>query len=120
MGTLSMDNNRTRSTNNQIEALIDISFPDGNPNKFKLLNCFPRYRAALVILRKKIAYTNEEIALFQEHIDALFNDWVDVYGKEGCTNYVYMLSSSHEMRKCRNGGACTTIHNKDGRRSMPS
>jgi hypothetical protein len=98
MGTLSMDNNRTRSTINQIEALIDVSFPDDNPNKFKLLNCFPRYRAALVILRKKTDYTDEEIASFQEHIDAWFNDWVDVYGKEGCTNYVHMLSSSHVMR----------------------
>jgi hypothetical protein len=69
MGTLSMNNNRTRATINRIEALIDISFPDDNPNKVKLLNCFPRYRAALVILRKNTDYNDEEISTFQEHID---------------------------------------------------
>jgi hypothetical protein len=98
MGSLSMDNNRTRATVNNIEALIEVSFPDSDPNKAKLLRCFPRYRAALVILRKNTDYTDAEILIFQEHIDAWFCDWVHVYGKEGCTNYTHMLSSSHIMR----------------------
>ena len=98
MGSLSMDNNRTRATVNNIEALIEVSFPDSDPNKAKLLRCFPRYRAALVILRKNTDYTDAEISMFQEHIDAWFCDWVHVYGKEGCTNYTHMLSSSHIMR----------------------
>ena len=98
MGALSMDNNRTRATMNQIELLIDVSFPDDNPNKAILMACFPRYRAALVILRKNTDYTNEEIFAFQEHVDAWFCKWVQVYGKEGCTNYTHMLSSSHIMR----------------------
>ena len=98
MGSLSMDNNRTHATVNNIEALIEVSFPDSDPNKAKLLRCFPRYRAALVILRKNTDYTDAEISMFQEHIDAWFCDWVHVYGKEGCTNYTHMLSSSHIMR----------------------
>lgn len=98
MGSLSMDNNRTRAMVNNIEALIEVSFPDWDPNKAKLLACFPHYRAALVILQKNTDYTDEEILKFQEHIYAWFCDWVLVYGKEGCTNYTHMLSSSHIMR----------------------
>jgi hypothetical protein len=98
MGALSMDNNRTRATMNQIELLIDVSFRDDDPNKANLIACFPRYRAALVILRKDTDYTDAEILTFQEHIDAWFIKWVQVYGKEGCTNYTHMLSSSHVMR----------------------
>ena len=98
MGALSMDNNRTRATINQIELLIDVSFRDDDPNKANLIACFPRYRAALVILRKNTDYTDAEILTFQEHIDAWFIKWVQVYGKEGCTNYTHMLSSSHVMR----------------------
>jgi hypothetical protein len=98
MGSLSMDNNRTRATVNKIEGLIEVSFPDSDPNKAKLLRCFPHYRAAVVILRKNTDYTDAEISLFQEHIDAWFCDWINVYGKEGCTNYTHMLSSSHIMR----------------------
>jgi hypothetical protein len=98
MGTLSMDNNRTRSVMNAIELLIVKSFPTVDANKDLLLRCFPRYRAAIIILRKNTDATEEEIATFQDHIDAWFQDWVKVFGKEGCTNYTHMLSSSHVMR----------------------
>ena len=98
MGTLSMDNNRTRLVMNAIELLIAESFPAVHTKKDLLLRCFPRYRAAICILRKSTDATEEEIATFQDHIDAWFRDWVKVYGKEGCTNYTHMLSSSHVMR----------------------
>jgi hypothetical protein len=52
----------------------------------------------LIILRKSTDYTDDEISTFQDHIDAWFRDWVHVYGREGCTNYTHMLSSSHVMR----------------------
>jgi hypothetical protein len=96
MGTLSMDNNRTRSVMNEIELIIQVSFPDSD-SKDKLLKCFPHYRAALTILRKTTDYRDDEIEQFQEHIDAWFCDWVEVYGREGCTNYTHLLSSSHVM-----------------------
>ena len=97
MGSLSMNNNRTRLVMNSIELLIVQSFPNAE-NRRLLLRCFPRYRAAIVILRKNTDATEDEIATFQDHIDAWFQDWVKVYGKEGCTNYTHMLSSSHVMR----------------------
>jgi hypothetical protein len=98
MGTLSMDNNRTRSVMNSIEMLIVQSFPTTDVNRDLLLRCFPQYRAAIVILRKNTDATDEEIAAFQDHVDAWFRDWVKVYGKEGCTHYTHMMSSSHVMR----------------------
>jgi ferredoxin-thioredoxin reductase catalytic subunit len=107
MGTLSMDNNRTRVVMNSIELLIEASFSDADENKCRLLQCFPHYRAAINILRKDTNATEEEIGVFQDHIDSWFRDWVHVFGKEGCTNYTHMLSSSHVMRymqewKCLN------------------
>lgn len=98
MGSLSMDNNRTRCIINELELLIQVCFPDSNANKRRLLRCFPRYRDALKILRKNTDYTEDEVEEFQEHIDAWFCDWVAVYGREGCTNYTHLLSSSHIMR----------------------
>jgi hypothetical protein len=47
MGSLSMDNNRTRAIVNLIEAIVEVSFPDSDHNKAKLLRCFPHYRAAM-------------------------------------------------------------------------
>jgi hypothetical protein len=107
MGALEMDNNRTRSMINEIELIIEGSFPDSDDNKQRLLCCFPQYRADVIILRKNTDLTEEEIATFQDHINAWFCDWVKVYGKEGCTNYTHMLSSGHVMQymqewKCLN------------------
>jgi hypothetical protein len=106
MGALKMDNNRTHSIINEIELIIEGSFPDSDDNKQRLLRCFPQYRAAAVIIRKNTDLTEEEIATFQDHINAWFCDWVKVYGKEGCTN-THMLSSGHVMQymkewKCLN------------------
>jgi hypothetical protein len=99
MGTLSMDNNRTRSIMNSIELLVEESFPSSpDVNRLRLLRCFPKYRAAMVLLRKDTDLDEVEIRTFQGLIDGWFNDWVKVYGKEGCTNYTHMLSSSHVMR----------------------
>ena len=78
--------------------LIESSFSDADKNKCHLLQCFPHYRAAINILRKDTTATEEEICVFQDHIDSWFRDWVQVFGKEGCTNYTHMLSSSHVMR----------------------
>ena len=64
MGALSMDNNRTRSVMNSIELIIEESFPSSDANKHLLMRCFPRYRAAIIILRKNTDATDEEIALF--------------------------------------------------------
>jgi hypothetical protein len=98
MGSLSMDNNCTRLVMNSIELLVDASFSDLDDNKNRLLQCFPQYRAGINILRKDTNATEEEIGMFQNHIDIWFRDWVQVHGKEGCTNYTHMLSSSHVMR----------------------
>ena len=98
MGTLSMDTNRTRAVMNSMERLVDASFPTDSVDRKRLLRCFPKYRAAIILLRKKTDLDDDEIQTFQCLIDAWFNDWVRVYGKEGCTNYTHMLSSGHIMR----------------------
>ena len=101
MGTLSMDNNRTRKVVNAIELLINVCFDgdgDINERKHHLLQCFPHYREALLILRKDTDASEDEITKFQHHIDSWFSHWIQVYGREGCTNYTHMLSSSHVMK----------------------
>ena len=45
--------------------------------------------------KKKEDYTEEELILFQKYIDFWFNDYVPLTGKDGCTNYIHMLSAGH-------------------------
>ena len=93
-----MDNNRTRAIMNSIKLLIHASFPEADMNRMRLLRCFPKYRAPMVLLRKSTDLDDDDIQTFLRHIDGWFNDWIQVYGREGCTNYTHMLSSSHVMK----------------------
>ncbi|KAI2503697.1 hypothetical protein MHU86_10757 [Fragilaria crotonensis] len=92
-----MDNNCTRLVINAIELLINALFHDTDNKSDLLLQCLPHYRAAHLILRKDTDTTEEEVRAFQDHIDLWFSGWVQAFGKEGCTNYTHMLSSSHVM-----------------------
>ncbi len=98
IGTLSMDKNRTWSIMNSIELLVEVSSPNGDTNNVQLFYCFPKYKAAMVLFRRSTDLTEDEIHTVQCLIYNWFNDWVRVYGKEGCSNYTHMLSSLHVMR----------------------
>jgi hypothetical protein len=55
------------------------------------------YRDALLILRRPQEYTDHDIETFQSTIDDFFTAYVETSGasKEGITNYIHMLGSSH-------------------------
>jgi hypothetical protein len=55
------------------------------------------YREAMVILRQPGEYTDDDIINFQTKIDDFFTTYVETSGagKEGITNYLDMLGSSH-------------------------
>ena len=39
--------------------------------------------------------TAEEIDLFQDHIDDFFDIWVQLFGREGLSNYFHLLGAGH-------------------------
>jgi len=40
-------------------------------------------------------FTDEKIVEFQNYVDLWFQDWIALWGVEGCTNYTHLLSSGH-------------------------
>jgi hypothetical protein len=55
------------------------------------------YRQAMQLLRKRSEYTDYDIERFQLLIDDFFTAYIEKSGagKEGVTNYIHMLGSSH-------------------------
>jgi hypothetical protein len=55
------------------------------------------YRDALIILRQREEYTDQDIETFQAKMDDFFVAYVEKSGagKEGITNYIHMLGSAH-------------------------
>eukprot|EP00978_Attheya_sp_CCMP212_P002202 scaffold4490_cov46-Attheya_sp.AAC.7 len=46
-------------------------------------------------LRQHADFTDDDIAEFQHDFDMFFQDWVELHGKNGLTNYIHLLSSGH-------------------------
>jgi hypothetical protein len=88
MGTLSMTNSHTRRVMNWIDLIIIEASISDVIKKERLLRCFRRYRAAMIILRKSTDYSEEEILTFQDHVEAWFRDWL---GKGLWTRGVHKL-----------------------------
>ena len=91
-----MDNNRTRLIVTHMAGLINICVPEGDERKeWWTKAVIDNYVPAYESLRKKADFTESDISEFQRKIDRWFQWWVKLWGQEGCTNYIHLLSSGH-------------------------
>jgi hypothetical protein len=99
VGTICLDNTKTRKIVDQIDVIIDICIPPDDP-QYGIANkeykeCFKYYRDAMSIARKHEDLHNEEILEFQRNADIFFRKWVDLEGYDGMTNYIHLMGSGH-------------------------
>ena len=95
IGTISMENYKVRKCIDNIDNIIDLSITD-EERKNKLRECLRHYRRLMEIMRKKDGdYRKEELRSFVEHTDEFFQLWVELYGRQGVTNYIHMIGSGH-------------------------
>jgi hypothetical protein len=94
IGTITMDNVRTRAIMARLELLIEECIVI-EEDKDKWLACIPKFRDGMIKLRSKEDFGAQEISAFQKDIDEFFQLWVELWGLEGCTNYIHMMSSGH-------------------------
>ena len=91
---ITMDNVRTRRILDSLDVLVDVCvFDEGR--KVSWMRAFGQYRIAMVLLRKKDDFTNEEITSYQCHANKFFQVWHQLFQKEGKTNYIQMIGSAH-------------------------
>ena len=94
IGTIQMDNMRTRKIMGQLELLVEecIVIED---HKATWLACIPKFRDGMIKLRGREDFDDAAIFSFQKDMDEFFQLWVELWGLEGCTNYIHMMSSGH-------------------------
>jgi hypothetical protein len=95
IGTICLDNNRTRLIVDSFQGLINISVPNNERAQQWKYCVTDHYSPAIRILRKKEDLSEAEIRTFQEHVDLFFQSWVDLVGSDGITNYIHLLASGH-------------------------
>jgi hypothetical protein len=94
IGTITMDNVRTRAIMARLELLIEECIIKED-DRAKWLACIPKFREGMIKLRSKQDFDAGSITAFQKDIDEFFQLWVQLWGLEGVTNYIHMMSSGH-------------------------
>jgi hypothetical protein len=49
----------------------------------------------MALLTVNCELTEEEIDMFQDLVDDFFEKWLQIFGHEGVSNYIHLLSSGH-------------------------
>jgi hypothetical protein len=91
---ITMDNVRTRRVVDSLDILVDFCVTDP-ARAFLWTTALNNYRIAMVLLRKREDFTDNEIAAYQSHADKFFQVWVRLWQKEGVTNYIHMIGAGH-------------------------
>jgi len=96
---VSLSNNKTCTFIDNLDYLVDHVFSNPIHEEQKQIwkQMLNNYREAMIILRQPEEYTDKDIKEFQTKIDDFYTTYVETScaGKEGITNYIHMLGSSH-------------------------
>jgi hypothetical protein len=92
--TIQMDNVLTRRIMGQLELLVEECVATED-HKAKWLACIPKCRDGMTKLRSREDVDNNAVFSFQKDMDEFFQLWVELWGLEGCTNCIHMMSSGH-------------------------
>jgi hypothetical protein len=96
VGIICMENTRARKVVDKLEVLIDISLPDTSElRRLKWTKAVDHYRLAMKSFRRKDDTPVAEVYAVQKNCDIFYSLWVDLWGREGITNYIHMIGCGH-------------------------
>jgi hypothetical protein len=91
---LCMNNNCMRKVINNLKDLFDLSaFKGIRSNQWKLAESSDS--EAMVQLCRKEDFAPEEVPPVQKKLDIFFQNWMNLWGWAGLTNYIHMLGTGH-------------------------
>jgi hypothetical protein len=95
IGTITMDNMKTRVIVADLFKLVEVSIPALEAQE-QWKTCIGHYNDAIEILGQKEDLTDVEIISFQWSIDQWYYYWFRINGgREGITNYIHQLVTGH-------------------------
>jgi hypothetical protein len=96
VGIICMDNTRARKVVEKLELLLDISLPNSEQTRrLKWTTAVNHYRLAMKGFRRKDDTPNVDVYAVQKNCDIFYSLWVDLWGREGITNYIHMIGVGH-------------------------
>jgi uncharacterized protein CbrC (UPF0167 family) len=97
MGKVKLANWRARRVIEEIVDIVHVCIPgnDGQPEQEKWLSTFAAYRGTIQSLQRKDDFSQDDIDNFQCTADDFFQQWIDLTGYDGVTNYIHMIGAGH-------------------------
>jgi hypothetical protein len=114
---ISVRNNLSRCIINDIEKIIYSAIT--NESAPILASALSKYKAAINLITKHRELSEEEQEEFQDLIDDFYQTWIDVFGEEGVTNYIHLLSSGHIHYFLKKYG-CLYLYSQQGWEALNS
>ena len=99
LSTVSLSNSSARVFALNIGKLFDLIFRHHEPSddrRGRFERCVvTMYQPIMKKLRKRSNLTVLEINTLQQNIDVWYENWINLTGREGMTNYIHMLGAGH-------------------------
>jgi hypothetical protein len=77
------------------DAIVEVALLEEHTVRPKLIVGLQHYINAMNLLLQHRALSKDEQQLFQDHIDDFFEIWLEIFGLDGMSNYIHLLSSGH-------------------------
>jgi hypothetical protein len=82
----------------KIDVIVEAAVPDSDQDfRAKVISAVSAYKEAISLLTMHRNLSAEEKELFQDKIDEFYEQWIDLFGEEGMTNYIHILGSGHML-----------------------
>ncbi len=117
MESIQVRNNAACACIKLFAQIIESSFPGERTISPKLIEACSKYQEALEILTCYCELMNDEIEAFQVFVDDFFELWLDIFGTQGITNYIYMLGSGH-IHYFLNQYKCLYFYSQQGQEAL--
>jgi hypothetical protein len=96
LGDIRLTNAKVRKVITNFDLITDACVT-GEEEKNKHKQCVSHYKNMMAVPTKHTDYTDDEISSFKEESHEFIIIWMELYGYEGCTHYIHILSCGHVL-----------------------
>jgi hypothetical protein len=96
LGDVRMTNAEVRKVIEGFELIVDACV-SGEEERANHKQCVRHYQSMMQILTKHTYYTDDELTCFKNESHEFVQIWMELYGYDGCTNYMHIMSCGHVL-----------------------
>jgi hypothetical protein len=98
----------------KIDILLEATI-QRESDRVTLVIALRKYRDTMALLTVHRELTEKEVDMFQDLVDDFFEKWLQIFGHEGVSNYIHLLSSVLLITLWKSMDVYIFIHSRVGK-----